>query len=152
MPNASAPNAPCVEVCESPQTTVRPGWVSPSCGPDLVDDALVGVAERVEADAELGGVVAQRLDLGAAGHVGDRLVDVERRGVVVLGRDREVGAAHLAAGEPQALERLRAGHLVHEVQVDVEQVGRAVGATPHDVRVPDLLRQRAGHRLGPSSR
>lgn len=33
MPNASAPKAPCVEVCESPQTTVVPGWVSPSCGP-----------------------------------------------------------------------------------------------------------------------
>ena len=33
MPNASAPNAPCVEVCESPQTTVRPGIVRPSCGP-----------------------------------------------------------------------------------------------------------------------
>ena len=33
MPKASAPNAPWVEVCESPQTTVMPGWVSPSCGP-----------------------------------------------------------------------------------------------------------------------
>ncbi len=33
MPNAMAPNAPWVEVWESPQTTVMPGWVSPSCGP-----------------------------------------------------------------------------------------------------------------------
>ena len=33
MPNASAPNAPCVDVCESPQTIVMPGWVSPSSGP-----------------------------------------------------------------------------------------------------------------------
>ena len=33
MPKASAPNAPCVEVWLSPQTTVMPGWVSPSCGP-----------------------------------------------------------------------------------------------------------------------
>ena len=33
MPKASAPNAPCVLVCESPQTIVMPGWVSPSCGP-----------------------------------------------------------------------------------------------------------------------
>ena len=33
MPKASAPNAPWVEVWESPQTIVRPGWVSPSCGP-----------------------------------------------------------------------------------------------------------------------
>ena len=33
IPNASAPNAPCVEVCESPQTIVIPGCVSPSSGP-----------------------------------------------------------------------------------------------------------------------
>jgi hypothetical protein len=33
IPNASAPNAPCVEVCESPQTIVRPGWLKPSSGP-----------------------------------------------------------------------------------------------------------------------
>ncbi len=32
MPNASAPNAPCVAVCESPQTTVVPGSVNPSSG------------------------------------------------------------------------------------------------------------------------
>jgi hypothetical protein len=33
MPNASAPSAPCVAVCESPQTIVIPGWVIPSSGP-----------------------------------------------------------------------------------------------------------------------
>ncbi len=33
MPKASAPNAPWVAVCESPQTIVMPGWVTPSSGP-----------------------------------------------------------------------------------------------------------------------
>src|SRR5580693_7447296 len=33
MPKASAPKAPWVEVCESPQTIVIPGWVTPSSGP-----------------------------------------------------------------------------------------------------------------------
>jgi hypothetical protein len=33
MPKASAPKAPCVAVCESPQTIVMPGWVTPSSGP-----------------------------------------------------------------------------------------------------------------------
>ena len=33
MPKASAPKAPWVEVCESPQTISSPGWVSPSSGP-----------------------------------------------------------------------------------------------------------------------
>ena len=33
IPNASAPNAPWVEVWLSPHTIVFPGWVSPSSGP-----------------------------------------------------------------------------------------------------------------------
>ncbi len=33
IPNASAPKAPWVEVCESPQTIVIPGWLTPSSGP-----------------------------------------------------------------------------------------------------------------------
>ena len=33
IPNASAPNAPWVEVWESPQTISMPGWVRPSSGP-----------------------------------------------------------------------------------------------------------------------
>ncbi len=33
MPNASAPNAPCVAVWLSPQTIVMPGCVRPSSGP-----------------------------------------------------------------------------------------------------------------------
>ena len=33
MPCAKAPTAPCVEVCESPQTTVIPGKVAPCSGP-----------------------------------------------------------------------------------------------------------------------
>ena len=126
MPNAIAPNAPCVEVCESPQTTVMPGMREAELRPDDVHDALLDVAERVQADAELLRVAAERLDLGAAREVGDRLVDVDRRGVVVLGRDREIGAAHRASLGAEAVEGLRAGDLVHEVQVDVDEVGRAV--------------------------
>mmetsp|Transcript_4116 Transcript_4116/g.15023 ORF Transcript_4116/g.15023 Transcript_4116/m.15023 type:complete len:229 (-) Transcript_4116:385-1071(-) len=33
IPNANAPNAPCVAVCESPHTTVVPGNVNPCSGP-----------------------------------------------------------------------------------------------------------------------
>mmetsp|Transcript_4157 Transcript_4157/g.8833 ORF Transcript_4157/g.8833 Transcript_4157/m.8833 type:complete len:241 (+) Transcript_4157:1637-2359(+) len=33
IPNASAPNAPCVAVCESPHTHVHPGSVKPCSGP-----------------------------------------------------------------------------------------------------------------------
>ena len=115
-----------------------------------VHDALLDVAQRVQPYAELGAVLAQRLQLGAGDRVRDRLVDVEGRGVVVLGRDGEVEAAHLAAGLPQAVEGLGAGHLVQQVQIDEEEVGLALGA-PDDVVVPDLLRECPTHRF-PSGR
>ena len=69
-------------------------------------------------------------------------VRVAGRGVVVLGREGEIGAPHRPPGHPQAVERLRARDLVQQVQVDVEQVGLAVGL-PNHVSVPNLLRERA---------
>ena len=144
MPKASAPNAPWVDVWLSPQTTVMPGLGQPELRTDDVHDALVGVAQRVEPDAELGAVDAQRLDLGAGDRVGDRQVDVDRGHVVVLGRDRQVGAADRTTCRAKAVEGLRAGDLVDEVEIDVEQVRLALGV-PDDVCVPDLLGQCAPH-------
>ena len=145
MPKASAPNAPWVVVCESPQTIVMPGLGEAELRADDVHDALArrrpsGAAGR-----------RTRRSCGAASRPGWRDTGSAigssmpiGRHVVVLGGEGEVGPAHRAAGQPQPVEGLRAGHLVHEVQVDVEQVRLAVGA-PHDVRLPDLLGQRAGH-------
>ncbi len=99
---------------------------------DDVDDALAGRVHRVQGDAELGAVVAQRLDLLAA-RSGRR----SRRSVSWVGTlwssvaIGELGVADAAAGEAQAVERLRAGDLVDEVEVDEEQVGLArASATP----------------------
>jgi hypothetical protein len=119
-----------------------------------VHDALLGVTEGMQADTELLAVVAQGLDLGPAGEVGDRLVDVQRRGVVVLGGDGEVRAAQLAAGQAETLEGLRGGHLMDEVEVDVQKVRLGVGAFAvafaHHVRIPDFLGQCFGHGHLPS--
>ena len=106
-----------------------------------VHDALLDVAERVQAYSELGGIIAQGLDLRAAGEVGDRLVDGQRRGVVVFRGDREIEPAHGTTGLAEAVERLRARDLMHEVQVDVDEVGRAVLAFDDQVVFPDLLGQ-----------
>jgi len=110
-----------------------------------VDDALAGVAHGVEADAELGGVGPQCLDL----REGDRVLDGPERGgdVVVLGGHGQVRAAHGAVSDAQAVEGLGGGDLVDEVQVDVQQVGLAArAAAVHDVAVPDLLGECLGHR------
>ena len=66
--------------------------------------------------------------------------------VVVGGGDGEVGPAHPAAGQADAVEGLRAGDLVDEVEIDVEQVGLARRAA-HHVAVPHLLGERLGHGL-----
>ena len=50
------------------------------------------------------------------------------------------GRRTLAAGEPQPVEGLRAGDLVDQVQVDVQQV-----RSGHLVGLPDLLEHRLWH-------
>ena len=71
-----------------------------------------------------------------------------RRNVVVDGGEGQVGAAHFAASEAKAFESLWRGDLVHEVQVDVEQRGLALGGT-HDVCVPDFIEECLRVDIGP---
>ena len=109
-----------------------------------VNDALIRAAEGEERHAELRAVLAQRLDLGPRNRVGDGLVDVDRGDVVVLGGQGEIGAAYDASRRAQSVEGLRARHLMHEVEVDIEEI-RLTLRTAHHVRVPDLLSQRLAH-------
>jgi hypothetical protein len=66
--------------------------------------------------------------------------------VVVRHGDGLFRRAHLAAGHPQALEGLGAGHFVHQMAVDVEEAGAVFGLMD-DVVVPDLVIEgtRSGH-------
>ena len=66
--------------------------------------------------------------------------------VVVFGGQRQIGAVHGAPSQAQAVEGLRAGDLVHEVHVDIEQVG-LVRRAVYDMTVPELLRERLTHFL-----
>ena len=140
IPNASAPNAPCVAVWLSPQTIVIPGCVSPSSGPMTCTIPCSRDPISNSLQAELRAVAPQRFDLQLRIGVGDRLAAIGRRHVVIL---RGVGAmrrANLAPRMPQALERLRRRDLVHQVQVDVEQ-GRLMLLFADDVLFPDFLEQ-----------
>src|SRR4029450_8492094 len=89
----------------------------------------------------------QSLHLSPRYRVGDRLVDVQCRCVVVLRRQRQVGAAYPPTGLPQTVECLRAGHLVDKVQINGEQGGLTVSGS-YDVVVPHLLAQRLAHGDG----
>ena len=93
---------------------------------DDVHDALADIVHGEIGNAELGAVLLQRLDLDARFLLDDALGAVGGRHVVVGHRERCVRPAHLAAGHAQALEGLRAGHLMHEVPVDIDQAGAVV--------------------------
>ena len=85
----------------------------PQLRPDDVHHALIGRIHVVELDAEVGAVLAQRGHLPGRDLVGDVAPALDGGGnVVVHGGDRAVGAAHLAAGQPQPFEGLRRGYLV----------------------------------------
>ena len=81
-------------------------------GANDVNDSLVGIAQRMQADAEFLGILSQGVDLRATGDISNWKVDIDRRSVVVLGCDREVGATDPTSGHAQTVEGLRASHLV----------------------------------------
>ena len=146
MPNAIAPNAPCVDVWLSPHAIVMPGCVRPELGSDDMDDALVGAVDVVERDAELAAVLLERRHHFLGEHVEKRPALVERRHDVIDGRERAVRKRHLAAAHPQHVERLRARHFVDEVQAD-EQLRLPGRQRAHGVLVPDFLKKCLSHEI-----
>lgn len=111
-------------------------------GADDVNDSLALVAHRVGGDTEVVGVGAQRVDLLTGHRVDDRQPDVGGGHVVVLGGEGQLGPTHRPSGHAEAFERLRRGHLVDQVKVDVQDVGLALGRMDHVV-IPDLLAERS---------
>ena len=79
---------------------------------DDVVDALIRIAQRVDRHAELLTVLAQLLDLGAGRRIRNGKINVEGRGVVILGGEGLIGVADRAAGQTKSFEGLRAGNLV----------------------------------------
>ena len=91
-------------------------------GADHVHDPLPAMAAAVQADAEVLAVPVERLELLARHVIVDRPRQLPGRHVVVGRGEGAIGATHPPVREAEPLERLRARHLVHEVQVDEEQV------------------------------
>ena len=112
---------------------------------ERVDDALISVAQRVQAHAELLAVLLQSRQLQCARLVRVRAIDINGRRVVILGGDELIHVTRLAAGQAQALKRLRTGDLMHEHQIDVQQIRSSVAALAHQMIGPDLLGQCRSH-------
>ena len=121
--------------------------------PDDMDDALRGVADAVQRDAELGAVRLELADLGRGHLVEDRQAAVRRRDRVVGRRDGPLRVADLQAAGAEPGERLWARDLVDEMEVDGED-GRGARVLGDDVLGPDLVddRARVGHAAARSVR
>ena len=87
-------------------------------GPDDVDDALPRIELVVILDAEFARVLGELFDLLAALRIGDAGAAVGRLDVVVDDGERPLRRTHFAAAQAQALEGLRARHLMDKVAVD----------------------------------
>ena len=121
-----------------------PGHGQTELRTDNVNDSLFDVTERVKSNSEFLSVGAKRLNLDSRRLIRNLRGDVECRGVVVLGRDGEVGPANRSPGEPKAVKGLWARHFVHEVQVDVDEIRFPVVPNHNAVRVPHFLCESAG--------
>ena len=106
--------------------------------PNDVDDPLVRRLPAVEWNAELVAVRLKLLHLCRRHLVGDRQVAWCGWDGVVGGSDCFIWATHRQAARPETGERLRAGHLVDQVQVDREDGGRPL-VLAHHMLIPDLL-------------
>jgi hypothetical protein len=110
-----------------------------------MDDALLAAMHAQAADAELGAVGFELIELFQRDLIDDGQRAVRRGNAVVGGGDGEIGTPHLEAALAQALEGLGRRHLLDQVQVD-EQQGGSAGALVDYVRVPEFFNDSAGHR------
>ena len=134
----------------SPQTTVVPGWVRPSCGPTTWTtpcSTSPSECSRTPNSAQfLRSVSSWARETGSAIGLSMSRVGVLWSSVAMVRSRRRT----LRPACRRPVEGLRAGHLVQQVQIDEEEVGLALGA-PDDMVVPDLLRECPTHRF-PSGR
>src|SRR6266478_1689793 len=118
------------------------GFGEAEFGADDVDDALVGRLDVVELNAEVGTVFAEGFDLAGGDLVDDveTVFDAAGGDVVVHRCDSAISTAQFAARHAEAVEGLRAGDLVDEVKVDVENAGFACGFGD-EMLLPDFFEE-----------
>jgi len=116
----------------------HPGLTQAQLRTNHVHDPLERAEAILETDAELLAIAVERVELFLRNRVRHRLGERPRRRVVVHCGDREIGAAHSSTRQPQTVKGLGRGHLVNQVEVDVQQRGLAGRFVDH-VGVPDFF-------------
>src|SRR5579863_9198975 len=110
--------------------------------PDDMDDALPAILLVEIVDAKMLGIGGERLDLDAAFLILDALRAVRGRHVMIDDSEGLFRRAHLAPGNSQTFEGLRARNFVDEMAIDVEKAGAVVLTIDHMV-IEDFVVERA---------
>lgn len=87
-------------------------------------------------------VLTKCLNLLGTSGLSDWEVNVFGWGVVILSGNCQVSAPDIASSQPKTIEGLRRSHLMNEVQVDVNEIGRAILTLHNQVVAPELLCKR----------
>ena len=140
IPNAIAPNAPCVLVCESPQAIVVPGCVMPCSGPTMCTMPWWPVLRSKKVSPNSRAVAPQILDHRVGQRIGEGLAEPVCRHDVVDGRESAVGHGDLEPQVAEHAEGLGAGDLVDEVGA-YQQLGLAVGEGADGVGAPTFSKR-----------
>ena len=109
-------------------------------------DALAAIAHVELDDAVVLAVGIQRIHLQARDRIGNALIAVVRGHVMVGHRQIGADAPDRTTGQLQPFERLRAGHFVNQVAIDVDQTG-TVFFLMDDVGVPQLVVKGLRHEI-----
>jgi hypothetical protein len=105
-----------------------------------VNDALEGVTEVVEADAEFSAILSKCFDLVTGKRFLNGKMLILRRNVMVCSGSGSCCVKNLYAPFAESIKRLWTRYFVNEMSVDVYYV-RVSFAVLYDVGIPDLVEQ-----------
>ena len=111
---------------------------------DDVHDALAHVVHGEIGHAEFMAIGGQRIDLDFRFRIVHAFGAVQCRHIVIGDRQRRLGTTNAASGGAQAFESLRAGHLMNQMPVDIEDACSVV-LHVDQMALPNLIEKRLGH-------
>jgi hypothetical protein len=112
----------------------------PLLWPDNVHDALTNIRHTKKLDTKLFAVLGQRLDLNPGFFILDAHAAIGRRHIVIGHGKRGIRATHGAAAQTQAFKRLRAGHFMDEMSINIDKAGVII-LRINQMRFPDFVEQ-----------
>ncbi len=101
-------------------------------------NALLGIVDVEQADAEFAAALTHRPDEGSAARIGFVIAARLGRNGMILDREGQIGTRHAASLLAQLREGVMGMQFMQNVTVDIKQV-TSVGALADAMKVPDFI-------------